>query len=443
MLYEVLIPSNDPNGYDETITVDAGNWMSALKSGLARTGEPDADIRGVMCDIKDDNSIHVTDALTRRVFILREVDPEVDEEAERLREEAAAAAEREAQEAREREAREAKERAEAEAEAAAAAEAKAAAAAAADEESSPPDAATVKLDAISGEAPQAQTPPVVAATSTPAEPEQPSVVVELDNSQIKEEPPVDPTPAVVAAATSGASATSDAPPKADMVQTKSGSWVSPDGRMRVGSATHDSLQDDTGEARVISQTRSRTSERPAIEIKRPEASVTENILEDIFLEIQVIHEKDMAMEDAVNFIIDMAMEKVPAESGAILFADVNGRELYFATARGPKANEIMEFRVPMGIGISGFCAKEGVSLAISDAQNDPRFYKEISDALGYTTHSVSCAPIQHEGRVYGCIELMNRTGGSTFSSNEVNALTYIGKQFAEYINRLIMAREKL
>ena len=61
MLYEVLIPSTDPNGYDETITVDAGNWMSALKSGLARTGEPDADIRGVMCDIKDDNSIHVTE----------------------------------------------------------------------------------------------------------------------------------------------------------------------------------------------------------------------------------------------------------------------------------------------------------------------------------------------------------------------------------------------
>lgn len=426
MLYEVLIPSTDPNGYDETITVDAGNWMSALKSGLARTGEPDADIRGVMCDIKDDNSIHVTDALTRRIFILREIDPEVDEEAERLREEAKAAAEREAREAAEREANEAK-----------------AAAIVEEEDSAPPEAATVRLDAVKSEPEPSSTPPVVQATSTPTEPEQPSVVVELD--QVKEEAPqADPAPAVAAAssAVSGSSSVEDAPGP-DMVQTPSGSWTSADGRMRVGSATHESLKDDTGEARVLRETRSRTSERPAIEIERREDSVTENILEDIFLEIQAIHEQDMAMEDAVNFIIDMAMDKVPAESGAILFADVNGRELYFATARGPKANDIMEFRVPMGVGISGFCAKEGVSLAISDAQNDPRFYRKISEALGYTTHSVACAPIQHEGRVYGCVELMNRTGGSTFSSNEVNALTYIGKQFAEYINRLIMAREKL
>lgn len=428
MLYEVLIPSTDPDGYDETITVDAGNWMSALKSGLARTGEPDADIRGVMCDIKDDNSIHVTDALTRRIFILREIDPEIDEEAERLREEAKVAAEREAREAAEREAREAK------------AAAAAAAAIVTEEESASPEMATVRLDAVKSEPEPSTTRPVVEVS---AEPEQPSIVVELD--QIKEEPPVDPAPvAAASSAVSGSSSVEETPaPEPGMVQTQSGSWTRPDGRIRVGSATHESLKDDTGEARVLRETRSRTSERPAIEIERREASVTENILEDIFLEIQAIHEQDMAMEDAVNFIIDMAMDKVPAESGAILFADVNGRELYFATARGPKANEIMEFRVPMGVGISGFCAKEGVSLAISDAQNDPRFYKKISDALGYTTHSVACAPIQHEGRVYGCVELMNRSGGSTFSTNEVNALTYIGKQFAEYINRLIMAREKL
>ena len=137
------------------------------------------------------------------------------------------------------------------------------------------------------------------------------------------------------------------------------------------------------------------------------------------------------------------MEKMPAESGAVLFADVNGRELYFATARGPKAEEVMDFRVPMGKGIAGFCAREGVSLAISDAQVDPRFYRGISEALNYQTQSLVCAPIQHEGRVYGCLELLNRQNGSTFSSSEVNALTYIGKQFAEYINRLIMAREKL
>lgn len=379
MLYEVLLPSVDANGYDETITVDAPNWMVALKSGLERTGEPNADIRNVMCDIKDDNSIHVTDVITRRVFVLREVDPEVDEEADLLRRQAAEAAERQA------------------AERLAAQEARQA-------------PATVRTEAVAQPAP---------ATPAPVEPAP---------------APVEPAPAVA----------QPEPSRDGYTQTPSGSWVSPDGSYRVGSATYESLQRDSEAPVVVKSERTKTSERPAVQYGRGEnESVSENILEDIFLEIQVIHEGSMSMEDAVNFIMEMAMEKVPAESGAILFADVNGRELYFATARGPKADEVMDFRVPMGMGIAGFAAREGVSLAISDAQRDPRFYREISDALTYPTHSLACAPIQHEGRVYGCLELINRSGGSTFSSNEVNALTYIGKQFAEFINRLIMEREKL
>ena len=214
------------------------------------------------------------------------------------------------------------------------------------------------------------------------------------------------------------------------------------GRPRIGSSEF-RAQSREPEARIVRERREPSSQRPAIDIERSEATVTENILEDIFLEIQSIHESDMSMEDAVNFVMDLAMEKVPAESGAVLFADVSGQELYFATARGPKAQEVMDFRVPMGQGLAGFCAHEGVTISISDAQSDPRFFKSISEALHYPTVSIACAPIEFEGRVYGCIELINRKNGTTFSSNEANALTYIGNQFAQYVNRLIMAREKI
>ncbi len=394
MLYEVMIPSAEARGYDESITVDAPNWMSALKSGLERTGETDTDIRNVMCDIKDDNSIHVTDATTRRVFVLRELDPEVDHEAEELR--------REAEEV-ERKAREQK------------------------KATSPP---TSEDDEDTLEEPPSPAADIDVADAAPHEDDAPIEVATI------------PEPDAADAAAPVAE-DSSATKGSDLHKTSSGSWVSEDGRMRVGSATHESLGRDKEQARVLREKRSPTSEREAVEVGRAQERISENILEDVFLEIQTIHEGEMPMEDAVNFVMELAMEKVPADSGAVLFADVHGRELYFATARGPKSDAIMDFRVPMGQGIAGFCAREGVSLAISDAQNDPRFYRKIQAALGYETQSVVCAPIQHEGRVYGCLELINRREGSHFTSNEVNALTYIGKQFAEYINRLIMAREKL
>ncbi|QDG53396.1 GAF domain-containing protein [Persicimonas caeni] len=213
--------------------------------------------------------------------------------------------------------------------------------------------------------------------------------------------------------------------------------------MRVGSSTHEALRADEQEPKVLRETRSKTDQKKAVEIGRRNEKVSESLIEDIFLEIQEIHEGDKPMENVVNFVMDMAMEKVGAESGSVLFADVNGRELYFATARGPKANEIMDYRVPMGKGIVGFCTREGVSLAISDAPNDPRFYKAISESLGYETEGLVCAPIQYEGRVYGALELMNKKSGTGFTADEMNALSYMGRQLAQYVHDTIMRREKI
>ncbi len=336
MLYEVYIPSADRSGEDVTMTVDAENWMQALKSGLQRTGEANTDIRNVMCDIKEDNTIHVTDAMSRRVFVLKEL-PEGE-----------------------------------------------------------------------GDATFEEITPV-------------SLLDSGERSAVRQDFPVMSSPSGPVAA----------------LRTDTGDF-------RIGSSDYKALRLDEGQAPRVVREERQPSQHDVLTVGRGRAStISESILEDIFLEIQSIHEKDMAMEEVVHFVMDMAMEKVPAESGAILFADVNGQELYFATARGPKAEEVMQFRVPMGIGLAGFCAREGVSLAVSDAQNDARFYHRISQSLNYPTQSIVCAPIQYEGRVYGCVELMNRAGGSHFSSHEVNALTYIGNQFAIYVNRLIMSREKL
>lgn len=428
MLYEVFIPSTESEGYDVTITVEAKNWMSALRSGLDRTGENDTDIRGVMCDIKEDNSIHVTDAMTRRVFVLRELDPEFDAAApappleedqpiqgppsEPAQEEAPAETTPEEVPKEDR------------------------------PETPSTSAATVKLEAV--EAPAV--PAVQTIESAPVVEKPPAIPVNssktVDPSEHVSEPSV---------VVDGLDTVSD-----PMEEFRSGevpipaagkarNFVDDDGFVRIGSSNYKALREQTGdEVKVVSETRQKSGSMEAVPYKRPEAiTVSENILEDIFLEIQAIHEDNMAMEDVVNFVMDMAIEKVPCESGAVLFADVNGLELYFATARGPKAKEVMTYRVPMGQGIVGFCAREGVSLAISDAEKDPRFHKSISTALSYPVNTVVCVPIQYEGRVYGCLELLNKNDASVFSSNEVNALNYIGNQFAQYINRLIMAREKI
>ncbi|MFW6057347.1 MAG: GAF domain-containing protein [Persicimonas sp.] len=402
MHYEVFIPSPDPDGFDVTITVDATNWMSALKSGLERTGEGADVVRNVMCDIKEDNTIHVTDASTQRVFVLRELHDEDGEDAS----EADADANQAGQTIR----------------------------------TQPPTvaepsddgadvAATQRIDVSQQPAPTPEAQP-----APEPEPEPEPQVAEPEPQPQVTEPEPEPQPQVT-----------EPEPEPQPAQKVSDehSFASDDGRMRVGSSTHQALQSEESEPTVLSETRSKTDQKKAVNIGRQNEKVSESLIEDIFLEIQEIHEGGKSMEEVVGFVMEMAMDKVHAESGSVLFADVNGKELYFATARGPKADEIMDYRVPMGKGIVGFCTREGVSLAISDAQNDPRFYKAISESLGYETHGLVCAPIQHQGRVYGALELINKKQSSGFTSDEMNALTYLGRQLAQYVNDVIMRRERL
>ena len=373
MYYEVYIPSPDPEGYDVTITVDAENWMSALKSGLERTGEGADAVRNVMCDIKDDNTIHVTDATTQRVFVLEELGEELPEDAD----------------------------------------------------------VGEPVEDPEGSAPAPQ-------------PEA------TDGGEVEVTP--DPSPAVPDEDLK-ATEKLDIGDDEDLGEPEESgesegigdekSWSRAEDDIEVGSADSEALQEEDDEPKVVGESREPTDQHRAADVGRQDEKVSESLIENIFLEIQPIHEGEKSMEEVVNYVMDLAMDNIDADSGSILFADTSGTELYFAAARGPKASEVMDFRVPMGEGIVGFCSKEGVSLAVGDAQNDPRFYEEISESIGYETDSLLCAPIQYQGRVYGAIELINKKHGSTFDSNEMNALSYMGRQLAEYVNRVVMSREKI
>jgi GAF domain-containing protein len=119
----------------------------------------------------------------------------------------------------------------------------------------------------------------------------------------------------------------------------------------------------------------------------------------------------------------------------VFLADINQHDLFFGAARGPKAGEVMMFRVQMGQGIVGFCAEEGVGLAVSDTTKDSRFYAAISEKIGYPTRSILCVPMQMEGRVVGALELINKKGSDVFSERDLNIANFIAHQLAEYMAR--------
>lgn len=588
MQYEVFIPAVDENGFDVTLVVDAINWMAALKTGLERCGESPNAVRSVVCDIQADQSIHVTDAASMRIFKLRELpqeeeappepspeatalptvalptvdallthepptiqppepepapepEPQPSASATRIYQSVEASSLEDEQEA-----------------------ARDLLPPSQDEPSGPPlDAVALPLEPslpnhrgtapiprflpaeerdtnsvtapISAEVRQAlaQEDQAQRGPSPTLEPRpelaKPACVTPEDPTPEPEptpeptpEPAPEPTPEPATEPESGTSPTEDTarlvaeeleaqiradrqvkevtpepapaeakpepkpepepepepaptpalPPEPEPAK-KEGRVFHPSSRTIIGEmpavhfgqarisakareqAVQSEDQDSSGSevdssaatvARVLRESHTRSSSgikaRPTIQIGVVDvhAQVADNALEDIFLEIPPIFD-GMKIPDAADFVLDLAMEKIKSESGSVMFATSQGDELFFATTRGPRAADVKDYRLPMGEGVGGFVAREGVSLLIADVEQDERFYEAISRSIGYKVTSIICAPIQHESRVYGCIELINPTDRGTYSNAQVDALKYIGEQFGQMIMETHMRQD--
>ncbi|MCP4500419.1 MAG: GAF domain-containing protein [Deltaproteobacteria bacterium] len=336
-LFEVFIPAKDANSMNVTLRLDAENWIGALRTGLSNIGEGHDAISNVMCDVKEDNSIHVTNPTSGRVFRLHE---------------------------------------------------------------------------IKAEAPAA---PAPAAASGPAE-EAPEPI---DESKT----PPTPGPAKIAAE-------AISPPPAAQ-PASAAKAIAPPPKRTTGQFNEEGLSAERAESKP-NQT------DPHINAALPKDNIDVNdAIADVFDATQdLMMEPDVAPQKVADVLLDIAMKIVKAESGTFYIADVNNHELAFTAVRGPKAAELKKkkFSVPVGQGIVGFCAQEGVCLAIQDMQLDERYFSAISDAIGYVPKNTVCATAEKEGRLFGAIQLIN-SPNQGFSAAEMEVLRYIGLCGADILER--------
>jgi PAS domain S-box-containing protein len=109
------------------------------------------------------------------------------------------------------------------------------------------------------------------------------------------------------------------------------------------------------------------------------------------------------------------------EAGSLLLVDEASGDLHFVmTIEGGEA-KLAGVKVPMGQGVVGAVAQSRQWEIVPDVQRDPRFYRKISEDIGFVTRSILCVPMIAKGRVVGAIELLNKLDGQ-FAPDEAERL---------------------
>jgi len=132
----------------------------------------------------------------------------------------------------------------------------------------------------------------------------------------------------------------------------------------------------------------------------------------------------------LQMIVATAAQVLRASAGALLLIDEDTEELVFEVAVGGQAEEVKQFRVPVGHGIAGYVAVTGQPIAISDAAADPRTAKDIADNVGYRPDSILCVPLFYDDEVIGVLELLDKEDGTSFSADDIESLGLFANQAA-------------
>jgi len=129
------------------------------------------------------------------------------------------------------------------------------------------------------------------------------------------------------------------------------------------------------------------------------------------------------IDQILELIIVTAARMMNARASSLLLLDKKTKRLYFKVATGEKRDAVKKFEVGLGQGIAGYVAQKGEPLLIPDVNKDPRWYKEISESIGFRTHSIVCVPMMLHNETIGVVEIIDRTDGSAFRAEDIRILT--------------------
>ncbi len=138
----------------------------------------------------------------------------------------------------------------------------------------------------------------------------------------------------------------------------------------------------------------------------------------------------------LELIVREATNLMEADRSSILLLDRDKKMLW---SRVTQDGETIQFDARLGI--AGVVVGTGQTINLKDAQNDPRFYKNIDIKTGFQTRSMLAVPLKNrEGEIIGAFESMNKKQG-VFTQEDEELLVALAAQAAVAIETARMFDE--
>ena len=148
-----------------------------------------------------------------------------------------------------------------------------------------------------------------------------------------------------------------------------------------------------------------------------------------------------SFSELLSAIVQVARSIFGAKASSVLLLDEDTDELVFEAVVGEGEESLLGVRFPADHGIAGWVLATRTPLVIEDVRKDPRFASDVAEDTGYVPSGLMAAPLLHEERILGVLEVLDRPEQSHFSLKEMDLLGLFANQAAIAVDLLLRARQ--
>jgi GAF domain-containing protein len=139
-------------------------------------------------------------------------------------------------------------------------------------------------------------------------------------------------------------------------------------------------------------------------------------------------------------IVEVARAIFAARAASIMLLDEPAGELVFEAVTGEGEDTLIGRRISASEGIAGWVAQSRQALVVEDVAADPRFAADTARRTGYVPKGLMAAPLLHEDRVLGVLNVLDRPAQRRFSVAEMDLLGLFANQASVALDLLLHAR---
>lgn len=140
--------------------------------------------------------------------------------------------------------------------------------------------------------------------------------------------------------------------------------------------------------------------------------------------------KSEDVEHLLQSVVEASCELTQSEYTFILVFEQETNFLRVASGPATKKEALARIRIPLEKSLAGWVYVKSRPVSIHNAQKDPRIFRDIEHALGFTTRSILAVPLIFRGETIGVLEAVNKINDTHYTEEDLTILDTLASQAA-------------